>query len=278
MMKRFSVLLILGLLIGCKEKTFADDIVLSFPKETEMEIQEFNEDLDDIGSNLIYVGKQNPEIAVKYYKDILPSPEPLQKLNESNQDYKKRVKKTIDSMDFLMRYYFKTEVIKTFPFKREEVTANEEDEIISEDVPTDNLSNKNIEIIVNEKLTIPLYKKVMGTTEVKAYKAFPVFIRNISNKVLNIPSSNGFVQLYFQNTDKNFQFLRNSNYMICGTGIEPRYFEFKPNDILIYAYPFFLNGTKKKVKIQFYDATSKEFEISIDDKIIQKQRNKYYLQ
>lgn len=277
MIKTFSILFVLFLLIGCKDKTFADDIVLNFPKETEMEIQEFNEDLDDIGSNLIYVGKQNPEIVVKYYKNILPSPEPLQKLNESNQDYKKRLKKTTDSIDFIMKNYFKTDLIKTFPFKREEVTAIE-DEIISKDIPTDMLSNKNIEIVVNEKITIPLYKKIMGTTDVKTYKAFPVFIKNISNNVLNIPSSSGFVQLYFQNNEKKFQYLRNSNYMICGTSREPRYFEFKPNDVLIYAYPFLKNGTKKKVKINFFDATSKEFEISIDKKIIQNQRNKYFMQ
>lgn len=31
------------ILIGCKKKSFADDITLVYPKNTEMRIQEFNE-------------------------------------------------------------------------------------------------------------------------------------------------------------------------------------------------------------------------------------------
>ena len=53
-MNYLKLLLISIVLIGCKKKTFADDIVLSFPKETKMKIQKFNSDSIDFGSNIIY--------------------------------------------------------------------------------------------------------------------------------------------------------------------------------------------------------------------------------
>lgn len=41
-MKTFSFVLILLFLIGCKEeKTFADGIVLDFPKDEKMKVQKF---------------------------------------------------------------------------------------------------------------------------------------------------------------------------------------------------------------------------------------------
>ena len=148
---------------------------------------------------------------------------------------------------------------------------------ITSDISFDLLSNKNLEIIVRENDTIPLYKKIMGTTDIKTYKAFPVFIKNISNKILKIPETLTTASLYFQNNEKKFQYLRNSNYMICGTRYEPRYFELKPNEILIYAYPYLKKGKKRKAKINFYDASSKEFEISIDEKIIKNQRGTRFI-
>ena len=70
-MKTFSFVLILVFLINCKEeKTFADDVVLTFPKDTKMTIQEFNTDSLDFGSNVIYNGILKDSIQIKYYKDI----------------------------------------------------------------------------------------------------------------------------------------------------------------------------------------------------------------
>ena len=117
-MNYLKLLLISIVLIGCKKKTFADDIVLVYPKNSEMKIQEFNEDLDEFGQNLIYIGKENLEIDVKYFKDIIPIPERFQKLNESNEAYKKRIKNSEDSLNTLMKPFFRIEKIKTFNEKK----------------------------------------------------------------------------------------------------------------------------------------------------------------
>lgn len=53
-MKNLKYLIILLLIFSCKEKTFANDIVLNFPKNEEMTIQKFNEDGNDSGINYIY--------------------------------------------------------------------------------------------------------------------------------------------------------------------------------------------------------------------------------
>lgn len=279
-MKKYFILTVL--LISCRaEKTFADDIILSFPKETEMKVQEFNEDMDELGLNLIYKGDENPKIVVKYYKDIIPSPEPIQKLNESNQDYEKRIKNTTDSLNFLMKKFFRTEEIMTFSEKKAQTIdslSHKNFETTTSDFPYSFLSNENLEVVVKEKVTIPLYKKIMGTIEVKTYKAFPIFIKNISDKILKIPNNSGSIPFYFQDNENNFQYLRNSNYMICGTGSDTGYFELNPNELLIYAFPYFKKGQIKKAKMKFYNALSKEFEISIDEKIIKNQRSTHYLQ
>ena len=55
------------------------------------------------------------------------------------------------------------------------------------------------------------------------------------------------------------------------------YFELKPNEILIYAYPFFKKGKIHKAKVKFYDASSKEFNISIDEEIIKNQYDRYIM-
>ena len=281
-MNYLKLFLLSIILIGCKKKTFADKITLVYPKNTEMKIQELNEDMYQFGQNLIYIGKENPEIDVKYFKENIPSPDGLlQKINESNENYEKRITKSKDSTIALMKPFFREVEIMTFSKKKEYVIDSLTDvnfDTIVADFPFDLLSNKNLEIIVKENDTIPLYKKIMGTTEVKTYKAFPIFIKNISSKILKIPETSTTVSLYFQNNEKKFQYLRNSNYMICGTGQEFRYFELKPNEILIYAYSYFNKGIKRKAKVNFYNASSKEFEISIDEKIIKNQRDTHFLQ
>jgi hypothetical protein len=57
-MKTFYLIFTSILIISCQEKTFADDITLEFPKNTKMKIQEFNEDLDEMGSEIIYIGNR----------------------------------------------------------------------------------------------------------------------------------------------------------------------------------------------------------------------------
>lgn len=91
-MKTFYFLFISIFIISCQEKTFADDITLVYPKNTKMKIQEFNEDLDEMGSELIYIGSRKNNIDVKYYIGIIPPPPKIKKKGESENDYKKKFK------------------------------------------------------------------------------------------------------------------------------------------------------------------------------------------
>jgi len=260
-MKPFYFLIVSAFFIGCQKTTFADNISLVFPKNTKMKIQEFNEGGNESGTNLLYIGKIKPNIDIKYFSTILQEPPPPPKFKEKTEDYERRIKKTEDSVKHSKNLYFRTESIKIFDGK--EISF------------MDSLSNKNLEIIVKENDTIPLYKRDYDTKEIKRYKAFPVFIKNISGKVLKIPEEFNDVVFYFKNNKKQYQFLRNSNYMICGgTGtITFPYFELKPNEILIFAYPYFKKGGNRKAKVIFYNAFSKEFNISIDENIIKNQRD-----
>lgn len=263
-MKTFYLIFVSLLIISCQEKTFADDITLVYPKNTKMKIQEFNEDLDEMGSEIIYLGNRKNNIDVKYYIGIIPPPPKIKKKGESENDYKKRMQNENDSIHNIQKPYFRNQQIKLF---------------YSKNIPVDSINNKTIEVIANINDTIPLYKNNGFENKLKKYKAFPVFIKNISNKTLKIPTESKGVAFYaFDNDRKNFYYLRNSNYMICGYGLENRpYFELKPNEILVYAYPFFKKGKIHKAKVKFYDASSKEFNISIDDKIIEDQRNRYIM-
>lgn len=72
-MKLFLSFCLLMLIISCKEKTFADDIILKNDSDVPMKFQEFNEGLDDAGSSIIYIGKSKGEIPIKYYPSFIPS-------------------------------------------------------------------------------------------------------------------------------------------------------------------------------------------------------------
>jgi len=257
-MKALFSLLFIFFLISCKkESSFAEDIILDFPKDTPMKIQDFNEDLDESGANLLYIGYEQKKINVRYYQYAIPSPPVIQELNETDADYKKRIKKSNDSAMALVKNYFREEDI---PVSSEKININ-------------SLSNKNLEIYIKENDTIPLYKRSFYMHEIKKYKAFPVFIKNISNTILKIPIEPINFIFYFKNEKKQYQSLRNSSYMICGSGTNTKpYYELKPNEILIYAYPYFKDGEKRSGKLKFYNTSSKDFEISIDKKIIDSQR------
>ena len=264
-MKTFYLLFISILIISCQEKTFADDITLVYPKNTKMKIQEFNEDGNLGGDNLIYVGKIIPNIDVKYYESILPPPPPPMKINEIDKIFNERIKKEIDSINLSQKPYFKRNLLKIHFSKEIE--------------PYESLTNKNLEIIVKQKDTLPLYKQDYITHQFKTFKAFPVFIKNISKKTLKIPTESKNVAFYaFNNERKNFYYLRNSNYKVFG--LETyfySYFELKANEILVYAYPYFKKGKTHKAKVKFYDASSKEFDISIDDNIIENQMKTFFI-
>ncbi|MGE6395663.1 hypothetical protein [Chryseobacterium scophthalmum] len=262
-MNKFLLILIV-FLISCKEeKSFADDIVLSFPKDEKLSFQNFNDDMNEMGTSLIYIGKTTSVINVKYYKYIFPPPPPPPKININTEEYIPTRKHIEDSINFIYKPFFNPEAIQ--------IKETEEDLY-------ETINNQTTQIIVKEKDTIPLYAKNYETEEVKKYKAFPVFIKNISSKTLRVPIEAQAVGLYVLN-DKKFQYIRNSDYLICGMGSPKNpYFELKPNEILIYSFPHLKKGEKRKAKISFFKATSKEFEISIDEEIIKKQRKTHFLQ
>lgn len=175
MAKTFYFLLISFLLMSCsKEKTFADDIVLTFPKETKMKTQEFNEDSNEGGENLIYIGKIKSNIDVKYYENFISEPPPPPKEFESKENYLIIIKKLNDSLENIPNSHFRNEEIEILQTKENFI---------------DSLSNKNLQIAVKENDTIPLYKKDYDTKKIKAYYAFPVFIKNISDQILRIPAT-----------------------------------------------------------------------------------------
>jgi len=58
-----------------------------------MKTQKFNEDSNEGGENLIYIGKSKQNIEVKYYEEILSPPPPPPLSTESEQDYSIRIKK-----------------------------------------------------------------------------------------------------------------------------------------------------------------------------------------
>ncbi|WP_312075106.1 hypothetical protein [Chryseobacterium sp.] len=263
-MKFLFYSLTLIVFLSCKkEKTFADDIVLSFPKDEKLSFQKFNEDGNQMGTSLIYIGKDSSVIDVKYYKYILPPPPPPPKKNENAEEYTLARKKFEDSIHNVYKDFFKRETIKILETKEELY---------------DSLIDKKLSIIVKEKDTIPLYAINYETEEIKKYKAFPVFIKNVSTETLKIPVDAKSVALYVLN-DNRFQYIRNSDYYTCITGLARNpYFELKPNEILIYSFPHLKKGEKRKAKISFFKAKSKEFEISVDGEIIKKQRTHSYLQ
>ena len=247
---------------SCQEKTFADDIVLKFPKDEKLAIQKFNEDGNEMGTNLIYFGKIYSTIDVKYFENLIPEPPPPPKEFKNKEEYNDRIQKSKDSILNLKDSYFRT---KEIPY------------LTTKENLLDSLSNKKLAIVVKEKDTIPLYKKDYDSKNIKKHKAFPVFIKNISDKTLKIPIEFNNVILYV-NIKKDFQMIRNSNYMICGTTInEMPYFELKPNEILIFAFPHLQKGEIRKAKFIFYNAESAEFNLSIDEKVMSDQRDKRFL-
>lgn len=255
-MKTFSVVLILVFLINCKEeKTFADDIVLSFPKDTKMTIQEFNNDSLDFGSNVIYKGILKDSIQIKYYKDIdwIPAPPPPG-LEQKNSDY-------LPEKSLSKFFYDK-------PFQG----------ISSESIKhTDDLNLKNLQIVVKANDTIPLYK--IRNDNVISFKSYPIFIKNIDSKSLkiNIDYFKYFSPFVKTNSEK-WQNIKNTRYIAYGCIPPPRptYIILKPSEIVILALPFLDGKEQKEFKIKLDSATSKIYKSSISEEIMNNQRHEFF--
>ena len=216
-MKIIKLLFFILIIVGCKEKTFADDIVLNFDKTENLTIQKFNEDVNEMGTNLIYFGKIDSPIDVKYYLNLFKEPLPPTS-NAENEQVKKA-------------YLFEENLIRK---KGKQYFRTEEVPLLStEDYIADSITNKNLSIIVKEKNTIPLYKRDYQSNEIKKHKAFPVFIKNISNKTLKIPNEFYRIAL-FVDFNNSFQLVRNSEHLVlgCFLPIEFTYYELNQMKLL----------------------------------------------
>lgn len=155
-MKFLLFSLISLVLFSCnKEKTFADDIVLSFQKDEKLTIQKLNEDGNEQGTNLLYKGYDSSIVVVKYFENMMPEPLPPPSINENEKKLSERINAFRDSLNHIKSPYFRNEEIEILETKENLY---------------DSLSNKNISIIVKENDTIPLYKRDYGTKEIKNIK------------------------------------------------------------------------------------------------------------
>lgn len=256
-MNYLKLVLIAIILIGCKKKSFADNIVLTNDHKIDMKFQEFNEGLDENSSSLIYVGKAKSSIALKYFR--LDIPQPPQHYFLKNADEKN------DSTIFrnLKDRFFNGD------FNRIIYTDNE--------VKFDSLTKEKLEIIVKYRDTIPHFV-IDSTRNIKAYKAFPVFVKNISDRKLKMVVDNfpGFAIL---NKNKKWQLIRNNNFYICGdTMYSHRYWVLEPNEIIVYAVNHFYGNQKARFKIGLTPTFfSEEFDGKINPKIIKEQTDLYLI-
>lgn len=257
-MKTFYFVLILVFIIGCKEgKTFADDIVLSFPKETEMKFQKFNEGLEEYSSSIIYIGKVKDTIPVKYYPSIYLAPTPLPGFKLKT---KKETEDSITLSEIRKKYFFPK-------FDRNQYS--------DKPIKFDSLTNDLLEIVVKPEDTIPHFV-IDSTKKIKAYKAFPVFVKNISGRKLKMVVDRYPGTAIF-NKNKKWQIIKNDYFYVCGDGMfMHKYWILNPDEIIIYSVNYFEGKQKMKFKVGLTPTFfSKEFEGNINPEIIKRQRNIY---
>lgn len=252
-MKSFSFVLILVFLLGCKEeKTFADDIVLSFPKDEKMTFQQFNEGIGERGTGIIYIGKDTSTIDVKYFDSMIPAPPPppgykLDSINIRNQ--KMFSKYFHDSFD-RMKYSEKPIIF-------------------------DSLSENNIKIIAKIKDTIPKYTFNYDNEKLKKYKSFPVFIKNISGRKLLLSDLKN-LPIAFLNDKNKWQMLWNENSMggCLVDGWENHYYwEFQPDEIMVLSVNYLTGNSRGKFKIWSGNTSSNEFTMNYNKEILKNQRH-----
>lgn len=253
-MNKFLLILIV-FLISCKEeKSFADDIVLNFPKDEKLTFQKFNDGIGESGSGIIYIGKDTAKIDVKYFKSMISAPPPPSgyKLDSFGISQQK-----INSS------YFHDEFTR---MKYSEKPIN-----------FDSLSESNIQIIARTKDTIPKYAYNHEAREIKKYKAFPVFIKNISGRKLCLSEFKNF-PLAVLNDKNKWQTIWNDNAFVCGDSRwQYRYWEFNPNEIMILSVNYLTGKSQGKFKIWTGSSSSDEFIMNYDKQIIKDQRHYFEL-
>lgn len=251
-MNKFLLILIIFITSCKEEKTFADDIVLSFPKESEMKIQEFNEGIGERGSGIIYIGKEIKKINVKYFDSMIPAPPPP-------SGYK------IDSINLRNQKMFS----KYFHDSFDRMKYSEKPVIF------DSLSENNVRIIAKTQDTIPKYAYNYEEEELKEYKAFPVFIKNISGRKLLLSDIRN-LPLAFLNEKNKWQMIWNENSMggcLIGGWENHYYWEFQPDEIMVLSVNFLIGKNKGKFKIWSGNSSSNEFTMNYDKQIIKNQQH-----
>lgn len=249
-MNKFLLILIV-FLISCKEeKSFADDIVLSFPKDEKLTFQKFNEGIGESGSGIIYIGKDTTKIDVKYNKSMIAPPEP-------NPNY-------IINADELQR---EKELLKYFHPSFDRIKFSETP------IDFDSFSNRNVKIEIKIQDTIPKYAYNYETGGIKKYKAFPVFIKNISGRKLRFSEFKNFPLAVLNNKNK-WQTIWNDNAFICGDSRwQYRYWELNPDEIIVVSVNYLTGKSQGKFKIWTGSSSSDEFTMNYDKQIIKNQRH-----
>jgi hypothetical protein len=255
-MKHLKYLILLLLIFSCKEKTFADDIVLFNDFDIKMKFQEFNEDSFENSSPLIYRGELKDSIALKYFL-LYPKPPEIYNLKTAKQK-----EDSIAHEKYQSRFFN-----GDFP---DFISSND-------DIKFDSLTKDNLQIIVKNRDTIPHFV-IDSTKNIKAYKAYPVFIKNISGKDLKMVIDQ-FPGIVILNEENKWQIIKNDSFYVCGNSkFKPGYWVLKPDEIIVYAVNHFKGKQKAKFKIGLTPTyLSEEFEGNIDPKIIRKQRDKWII-
>ena len=252
MMKTISIILFLLLLIGCKEEiTFADNIVLSFLKDEKLTFQNFNEGIGESGTGIIYIGKDTTKIDVKYFDSMIPAPPP--------PDYK------IDSISIRNQKLFS----KYFHDSFDRMKYNDKPIIF------DSLSKNNVKIIAKTKDTIPKYAFNYDDQKLKKYKAFPVFIKNISGRKLLLPDLKN-PPLAILNEKNKWQIVWNENSIgacMVGGWEDHYHWELQPDEIMVLSVNFLTGKNKGKFKIWSGNSSSNEFTMKYDKQVIKNQQH-----
>lgn len=253
-MNYLRLLLIALLLVGCKKKTFADEIVLTTNNKIDMKIQEFNEGIDEYGSSIIYIGKIQDSIPIKYYDSMFPPPPAPRPIG-----YIKTQKEINDSI--------------IFNRMRDKYFHSEFDRLKFSDKPVkfDSLTHDLLEIVVKPNNTIPHYI-FDSARNIKAYQAFPVFIKNISGRKIILPE-NESLGTFVLNKKNKWQLIWNDNAFVCGDGtFNRRYWILNPDEIIIFSVNYLKGEMKTKFKVGLSDSFfSEEFKGTINPKLFEKQ-------
>lgn len=218
-----------------------------------MKIQEFNEGIYEYGSSIIYIGKMQDSIPIKYYDSMFPPPAPRPIA------YIKTEKEIIDSIVFIkMRDKYFHGAFDKMKFSNKPVKF-------------DSLTHDLLEIVVKPNDTIPHFI-LDSARNIKAYQSFPVFVKNISGRKITLPEYQSLGTFVLNKKNKG-QLIWNDNAFFCGDNmLNRRYWTLNPDEIIIFSVNYLKGEMKTKFKVGLsYYFFSEEFEGIINPKLFEKQ-------